>query len=175
MMHSGLDYRWEIAPCHKHRGHIIHPFTSLSITRLDPLPHSAPSLQLRDTSRPVCYEVRVEQSRRRHDNKLADGCRENKGHQLLDISRYLPKSVGHGAWSKKLLALWPQGCCEIWGVQKYLITVTCIRLKQQKTHWNTFKRCPWFQLRKKTTGNVDFPAGRVRLVEFRVVPALTTM
>lgn len=45
----------------------------------NPLP-PAPvlSLQLLDTIRPVCYEGRVERSRQGHDNKLADGFRENK-------------------------------------------------------------------------------------------------
>ena len=82
---DGLDYRWEIELHHKRSGHIIQPFTSLSITHLNPLPPSAVSLQLRDTIRPVCYEGRVERSRQGHDNKLADGCRENKGHWRLDI------------------------------------------------------------------------------------------
>lgn len=82
---DGLDYRWEIELHHKRWGHIIQPFTSLSITHLNPLPPSALSLQLRDTIRPVCYEGRVERSRQGHDNKLADGCRENKGHWRLDI------------------------------------------------------------------------------------------
>lgn len=83
---DGLDYRWEMELRHKRRGHIIQPFTSLSITHLNPLPPSVQSLQLRDTIRPVCYEGRVEQSRQGHDNKLADGCRENKGHWQLDIT-----------------------------------------------------------------------------------------
>lgn len=42
-------------------------------------------LQPWDTIRPVCYEGRVERSRQGHDNKLADGCRENKGHRWLVI------------------------------------------------------------------------------------------
>lgn len=81
---DGRDYYREIELHHKRLGHIIQPFTSLSITHLNPLPPSTLSLQLWDTIRPVCYESRVERSRQGHDNKLADGCRENKGRWQLD-------------------------------------------------------------------------------------------
>lgn len=44
----------------------------------------------------------MEQSRQGHDNKLADGCRENKGHRRLDIiaipiSQNL--SAARGVWT----------------------------------------------------------------------------
>lgn len=51
-----------------------------------PTPRFIQSLQLRDTIRPVCSEGRVERGRQGHDNKLADGCGENKGHPQLDIT-----------------------------------------------------------------------------------------
>lgn len=60
MMYSSLDYHWEIELRHKRWDRIIQPFTSLSITHLIPLAYSALSLQLWDTSRPVCYEGRAD-------------------------------------------------------------------------------------------------------------------
>lgn len=77
-----------------------------------PTPPSALSPQLRDTIRPVCYEGRVEQSRQGHDNKLADGCRENKGHRQLDniaIPILLKLSVVHQVLAA-LKGL--KGCCD---------------------------------------------------------------
>lgn len=84
---DGLDYCWETELHHNREGHIIQPFTSLSITHLTPPPphpHPLRSLQLWDTIRPVCYEGSEEQSRQGHDNKLSDGCGERKGHRQLD-------------------------------------------------------------------------------------------
>lgn len=42
---DGLDYYWETELHHNREGHIIQPFTSLSITHLNPLPrlHSEPA------------------------------------------------------------------------------------------------------------------------------------
>lgn len=118
---DGLDYRWEIELRHKRWGHIIQPFTSPSITHLNPLPPPAPlrpstlGPQLRDTIRPVCYEGRVEWSRQGHDNKLADGCWKNKGHHRLDI--------GAIAISQNLSAV-RRECGSLWEVRETALTLT---------------------------------------------------